>query len=208
MNIYKYLAIGIVTSVLAACGYNKIDTNLLMDSTNLQPIRLPWIIENKSNKGIAAKNLEWPIISPELNILFDNTKQQLNLKGQLTMAELLSKFEVKENVKLKGLDLKMYPVLSKALTVWQKYGKNIVITSALEGKHCKNSRHYAGLALDLRSRDIEKKYRVNIMQDLSNALGDDFLVLLEHDHFHVEFDPVATDNYTNQFLVSQRNSYN
>ena len=70
MNIYKYLAIGIVTSVLAACGYNKIDTNLLMDSTNLQPIRLPWIIENKSNKGIAAKNLEWPIISPELNILF------------------------------------------------------------------------------------------------------------------------------------------
>ena len=50
------------------------------------------------------------------------------------MAELLSKFEVKENVKLKGLDLKMYPVLSKALTVWQKYGKNIVITFGVGGQ--------------------------------------------------------------------------
>jgi hypothetical protein len=95
---------------------------------------------------------------------------------------------VKPHVILRGLNEKMLPVFRKAPNIWRKYGKNLVITSGLDGKHCKGSRHYAGLALDLRSLNLKRNARAQVRNELAVALGHEFRVLMEDDHIHVEYD--------------------
>lgn len=100
-----------------------------------------------------------------------------------------SVFKVKPHVILRGLDRKMRPVLAKAPAIWRKQGDNLVVTSGLDGRHRNNSLHYAGLALDLRSRNLAGKARIQVLNELREALGDEFQVLMESDHIHVEYHP-------------------
>jgi len=99
-------------------------------------------------------------------------------------------------IKIKsGVSLKlMTPQMAiAALVVAQVYDalqiNECVITSGSDGKHSKNSLHYKGLALDFRTRDIKTViYRKLIAQEIRDALGSDFDVVVESDHIHVEFD--------------------
>jgi uncharacterized protein YcbK (DUF882 family) len=99
-------------------------------------------------------------------------------------------------IKIKsGVSLKlMTPQMAiAALVVAQVYDAHqineCVITSGSDGKHSKNSLHYKGLALDFRTRDIKTViYRKLIAQEIRDALGSDFDVVVESDHIHVEFD--------------------
>ena len=50
----------------------------------------------------------------------------------------------------------------------------MTITSANDGKHMKNSLHYKGCAVDIRSRDM--KYPLLVSQGLNSILGPDFKV--------------------------------
>lgn len=79
-------------------------------------------------------------------------------------------------------------------------GREAIITSANDGRHGKNSIHYrikgaAGAtfkesgAIDLRSRDILLSKRDVILRELKEALGDDYDIILESSHYHLEFDP-------------------
>ena len=97
--------------------------------------------------------------------------------------------EVKPRVILRGLNKKMLPVFLKAPDIWRKHGKNMVITSGLEGKHCKNSRHFAGMALDLRSLNLDRNARSQVRNELAGALGSEYWILMENDHIHVEYNP-------------------
>ena len=65
----------------------------------------------------------------------------------------------------------------------------LVITSALDGKHSVHSRHYQGNAIDIRTRDLVPTARQEFRDKLADALGPDFDVVLESDHLHVELDP-------------------
>jgi hypothetical protein len=104
---------------------------------------------------------------------------------------------VKHDVILRGLNEKMLPVFHKAPNIWRKYGKNLVITSGLDGKHCKGSRHYAGLALDLRSLNLKRNARAQVRSELAVALGDGFRVLMENDHIHVEYNALQNTGLQN-----------
>ena len=84
-----------------------------------------------------------------------------------------------------------------------------VITSVSEGTHSENSRHYArrrlpdeqdglqgSLAFDLRTIAyfktfglLQKKQIQTYRDELAKALGEDFDVVLESNHIHVELDP-------------------
>ncbi|MGZ8216223.1 hypothetical protein [Methylomagnum sp.] len=99
----------------------------------------------------------------------------------------------KPGVILRGLDRRMLPAIRTAVSVWLKHGRALVITSGLDGRHRKGSRHYSGLALDLRSRDLGGADRVLMARQLREALGDGFRVILERDHIHVEHDPASLD---------------
>ena len=50
----------------------------------------------------------------------------------------------------------------------------------------KNSLHYKGCAVDIRSRDMLNPLLVS--QGLNNILGPDFDVIFEGDHIHIEYD--------------------
>lgn len=103
----------------------------------------------------------------------------------------------------------LMPVMWHAIAIidrfWMEHlGYPAVCTSACDGKHSPTSRHYQGMAIDLRTWDDSRsgvqlgdKYRKELAIALQRELGDNFFVLNESHHFHVSFKPVGrpwTDN--------------
>jgi hypothetical protein len=78
--------------------------------------------------------------------------------------------------------------LSIAQAVYAIHGSEFVITSVVEGEHKRASLHYTGCAADLRRPAIGAE---TLVARLTAALGDDFDVIFESDHIHVEFQPKA-----------------
>lgn len=76
-----------------------------------------------------------------------------------------------------------------AHTVFQKYGYGCVVTSLADSKHMRKSLHYTGHAVDLRSRHVDPKDLKPILGDLQTSLGPEYDVILESDHYHLEYDP-------------------
>ncbi len=74
--------------------------------------------------------------------------------------------------------------------VYEKHGVEFVITSVMEGTHKRASLHYSGCAGDLRRPPLDEIASA-IVNDGKIALGDDYDVILEGDHIHVEFQPKA-----------------
>ena len=66
--------------------------------------------------------------------------------------------------------------------------RDAIITFALDGKHSKNSLHYSGYAIDLRTLDMLGRQH-DVVKELKRVLGSDYDVVLEHDHIHLEYDP-------------------
>lgn len=69
-------------------------------------------------------------------------------------------------------------------------GKEVVITSLLDGVHSKNSLHYTGNAFDLRVWIYTEKQRKTLLIQLRKTLGIDYDVVDEVDHLHIEWDPL------------------
>jgi hypothetical protein len=75
------------------------------------------------------------------------------------------------------------PMLEKG-TVW--------ITSANDSEHMEGSLHYENRAFDIRIKNIigARNHEARLWAErMQVALGDDYDVLLEKDHIHVEYDP-------------------
>ncbi len=69
------------------------------------------------------------------------------------------------------------------------HGYDVVITSGSDGQHKAESLHYSGRALDYRTRNMDPADARVIATELSRALGENYDVVLEDDHIHVEYDP-------------------
>ena len=63
--------------------------------------------------------------------------------------------------------------------------EEVVVTSTYEGDHSVRSLHYNHNAVDFRR---PKKFR-EIVARIQDALGNDYDVVLERTHIHVEYDP-------------------
>jgi hypothetical protein len=93
-----------------------------------------------------------------------------------------------------GVRFKEYtPALGRLLWVLVRLSTrwNLMITSASDGQHAANSRHYTDEALDLRSHylPVEKKWALKA--EIEKALGPQFTVLLENlgqdqEHLHCQ----------------------
>jgi len=70
--------------------------------------------------------------------------------------------------------------------------RDAIVTYTTNGRHSANSLHYSGNAVDLRTRDMTEEQRQQAVEDLRNELGDDYDVVDEGDHIHVEYDPPQT----------------
>jgi len=99
--------------------------------------------------------------------------------------------QIKPGVRITGMKAEMAMVMPVIDSVYRKWGVEFVVTSGVEGKHSKTSRHYLGLAIDARTRDFDPSDIPEVQKDLKNALGDDFIVIFEGNHFHFAFKPRA-----------------
>jgi hypothetical protein len=78
------------------------------------------------------------------------------------------------------------PIAHEILRQWEA---DLVITTGTDGTHMANSLHYAGYAVDLRTRHLTSQQKEAFRRQLSEALGRHYDVVLHKSHLHVEFDP-------------------
>lgn len=97
--------------------------------------------------------------------------------------------KLKEGVKLEGVQWRVFHAAIIAESVLESFGVKLVITSCMDGKHKDGSLHYKGLAFDARSRDLAPSFQVHARDEMKKRLGKDYDVVLEKDHFHIEYDP-------------------
>lgn len=90
-------------------------------------------------------------------------------------------------VNLQDVHWRIFQAAIIAEQIFAKYGSELVITSANDGKHKADSLHYAGKALDLRTWHVSGR-EGQVVADLQRALGDDFDCVAEADHIHIELD--------------------
>ncbi len=96
---------------------------------------------------------------------------------------------LKKSVSLKGLQPQILVAVMVANEVYKKYGKDLVITSVNDSKHGEGSLHYKGFAIDTRIFYFPKGVAKKVRDEIASRLGDEFDVVLEKDHIHIEYDP-------------------
>jgi len=90
-----------------------------------------------------------------------------------------------------GVDIsRLRPEIRKKLSaldkIYKRVHEDLVITSTYEGNHSAGSLHYANLAIDFRRPEDE---RIFVGDELRKMLGNDYDIVFEADHVHVEYDP-------------------
>lgn len=98
---------------------------------------------------------------------------------------------LKKGVTLSGVKPELVIGLMVADTIYLADGEDLTVTSITDGKHSKSSRHYIGLAADLRTNDISKLNTDIILMQLRERLPE-FYILLENEgtpneHIHMQF---------------------
>jgi len=96
---------------------------------------------------------------------------------------------IKDGVCIQGLRPEMVLAVQILDGVFSKMDYELVITSAVDSNHGKNSLHFVGLALDIRNYHVQKPEWNELILKMKNALGNQFDVVLEKTHIHIEFQP-------------------
>ena len=97
--------------------------------------------------------------------------------------------KLKTGVKTLGIQPELLLALQVAEYVYEIYDKELVVTSISDGKHSTVSRHYLGMAADLRTRYFTPKQKKLVVAEIKERLGKDYLVLLERTHIHLSWKP-------------------
>lgn len=97
---------------------------------------------------------------------------------------------IKKGVNLAGIRPEMVLaalICEQVMRTWHvEY--DMTVTSVCDGKHGKGSLHYVGQAIDIRTNDIVAN-KLLIDAQLKEYLGEQFDVVWEDTHLHVEFQP-------------------
>ena len=97
------------------------------------------------------------------------------------------KVSIKSGVKLNGVKPETVVGMMIAQETFEPY--DFVITSVSDGKHSENSLHYSGNAFDCRTRHLTESQAQLVALQLKKNLGDEFDVVLEKTHCHIEYQP-------------------
>lgn len=95
--------------------------------------------------------------------------------------------KIKDGVEIALMSKGNLIAIAKVNAMLEMMGKSLTITSLTDGKHRKNSKHYSGDAFDVRIWSFDNAKE--IATKMQNLLGEDYDVVLEKTHIHVEYDP-------------------
>jgi conjugal transfer mating pair stabilization protein TraG len=96
---------------------------------------------------------------------------------------------LKQGVTLLGLVPQMLVAVLVVESLCKECGVACVITAGNDGSHSESSEHYAGRALDFRTRELAAEQVKELATMAQASLGPDFGVLLESDHLHIHYRP-------------------
>lgn len=91
-----------------------------------------------------------------------------------------------EGVSLAGITPEMVLALVVAEQIMTRHGCPTIVTSVVDGEHMHGSLHYVGAAADIRTPENGSE---SITDDLARSLGNNYDVVLEESHIHIEFQP-------------------
>ena len=99
---------------------------------------------------------------------------------------------VKEGVRFRKLLPEIYNCFPIIDLIFAQHGVEAVITSANDSTHMQGSFHYVDKAIDLRTNHLEPGEEPVVTDELRQALGLDYQVLLENlnttnEHIHVAY---------------------
>lgn len=98
-------------------------------------------------------------------------------------------FKLKKGVDVLGLSPAMALGCLVVAGVYEELNLDCVITSCCDGKHGHHSHHYKGMAIDFRTRHVPEWQLPKLVRLLKESLEEQFQVVLEKDHIHIEYDP-------------------
>ena len=106
--------------------------------------------------------------------------------------------KIKPGVLLDKLTPSMAVACVVVESVYRRGGYDATITSGSDGKHTGQplkgdtvDPHYSGRALDFRISDVKSSELPDLVQALRTCLGDEFAVLQEDTHLHIQAGYVA-----------------
>jgi hypothetical protein len=97
--------------------------------------------------------------------------------------------KLKDDVSTRGMRPELLFALNVASEVFMRAGSEMTVTSIADGQHAFRSRHYDGAAFDFRIYHLSRQKIEKIISELKDGLNQDYDVVLEKDHGHVEYDP-------------------
>ena len=88
-------------------------------------------------------------------------------------------------------DMFVFPEVMRIIYFAQRLspdGYSVTITSGCDGEHKDTSKHWSGKAIDFRTKDFPEGCSVVTWAErLRNKLGDQYFVLVEPNHLHVQW---------------------
>ena len=97
--------------------------------------------------------------------------------------------QIKPGVRIQGLRPELMLGLMVCEAVYRELDEELVVTSMIDGRHSRGSLHYAGQAADLRISDFHKIDVQLAVSRIKSRIGQDFDIVLERDHIHLEYQP-------------------
>ena len=96
---------------------------------------------------------------------------------------------IKPGVRIYGIKPETTLAIYIADGFFRGEGLDTVITSVMDGKHSWGSLHYVGAAVDLRTSHLTNRSLSRVKGEVKDMLGQDYDVVLEATHLHIEFQP-------------------
>ena len=97
--------------------------------------------------------------------------------------------EILKHVEINGIKPELVLALIVVYHILSELGYDTVITSCTNGKHSTGSLHYTGYAVDLRTHFMDTWEQQRVKNMIQVALNNEFDVVLEETHLHIEFQP-------------------
>lgn len=96
---------------------------------------------------------------------------------------------IKSGVRVHGLSTPIVLAIIVAEGVFRELGHDLTLTAGIDGKHSAGSSHYAGNAVDLRSRILPEGVAPKACAMIQERLGPDYFAQVEVDHIHIQYRP-------------------